>query len=126
MRPSFEHTRQSLLFPAAYLAFGGLVMLLAPRLFLRLMFSNGDYDDVFVRFAGALTLGLGALVIQIVRQRIAVLYPPLIWVRVFFCSCYVALFFQTRDPFFLTMLGLVGSGVIVTTVAYRSDRRVAV
>ena len=82
----------------------------------------GDYDDVFPRFAGALTLGLGVLVIQTVRHRIAVLYPALIWVRVFFCACYLALFLQTRDPFFLAMLGLVGSGAILTAIAYLRDR----
>ena len=122
MSPSFERTRRSLFYPAIYLTFGGLFMLLAPRLFLRLMFSNGDYGDVFPRFAGALTLGLALLVIQTVRHRIAVLYPALIWVRAFFCACYLALFLQTRDPFFVAMLGLVGIGAIVTAVAYQRDR----
>ena len=126
MSPSFERTRQSLFVPATYLTFGGLFLLLSPRLFLRLMLSNSDYGDVFPRFAGALILGLALLVIQTVRYRIVVLYPALIWVRAFFCACYVAFFLQTRDPFFLMMLGLVGSGVIGTAVAYQRDRRVVV
>ena len=123
--PRLERTRRSLFFPAAYLFTGGLGLLLAPGLALRLLLSNGTYGEPMTRYLGVVTLGLAAIVIQTIRLRLTLLYTTLIWVRVFFCVCYAALAVQTHDPLFGVMLALVGSGVVGTSVTYFSERRTA-
>lgn len=117
-----NRTRLTLLYPAFYLLSGGLALLVNPSLGLKLMLSNGEYGDVLPRFAGALTLGLGLLVVQVIRKRVEALYLTLVAVRVFFVACYVALYFMSRDPFFLTLGGIVGFGFVLTGVFYALDR----
>jgi uncharacterized protein YjeT (DUF2065 family) len=117
-----DRTRRSLYYPASYLL-GGFMFLVVPELALRLMLSNGDYDDAIVRFVGALTVGLGMIVVQIIRHRLEPIYPTIIWVRVFFCACYIALWVSTRDPLFLVLLVMVGLGVTGTTLGWLKDRR---
>jgi hypothetical protein len=113
----------SLYYPAVYLVVAGVGFILFPALTLRLLFSTGQYEQAFVKLCGLFLLGLAALVIQTIRFRLAALYPTLIAVRVFFCVGYVALYAQTRDPFFLTLLGIVGSGLLASTICFARDRR---
>jgi hypothetical protein len=116
-------TRLSLLYVAGYLTSSGLAMAFAPRLALEMMFATGDYEPTFVRVSGFFILGLAAFVIQAIRHRLAVLYPTIILVRVGFCAGYVALYAQTRDPFFLAVLGIVGFGLALSSACYALDRR---
>jgi hypothetical protein len=116
-------TRLSLLYAAGYLIPSGLALLLIPETALKLLFARGDYGTVFPRLGGALTLGLGLIVVQIIRYKLDVLYKTLVGVRVLFCSCWLALYLQTRDPFFLCLLGVVGFGVVLTSIALVVDAR---
>ena len=118
-------TRLSLYYPVGYLVPSGLGLLLAPELTLKLLFSNGDYGTILPRFAGVLVLGLGILVLQIVRQRIEALYTTLVWIRVYFCACWLGLFLASRDPMFLGLLVTVGFGVCLTTLGLVADRQPA-
>jgi len=115
--------RLSLFYVATYLTTAGLGMTFAPQLTLDMMFSNGHYEPAFVRMSGLFVLGLAAFVIQIIRYRLAVLYPTLIGVRIVFCTGYVVLYAQTRDPFFLTTLGIVGAGLVASSLGLALDRR---
>jgi hypothetical protein len=45
-----------------------------------------------------------------------------VWVRVLFCICYICFYLQGRDPFFLAMLAMVGSGPGVTGIAWLRNR----
>jgi len=118
-------TRLSLLYATSYLIPAGLALLVAPQTALRLLFSNHDYGSVFPRFAGALTLGLGLLVAQVIRHRVEALYRTLVGVRVFFCACWIALYAQSGDPFFLALLVVVGFGVVLTSAGLVLDTRQA-
>jgi hypothetical protein len=116
-------TRLSLLYPVAYLVPSGLMLLLAPRTALWLLLARGDYGDVFPRLGGALIFGLGVLVLQTIRHGIDALYPTLVGIRVFFCACWLALYIESRDPLFLSLLGVVGFGVVLSSLALTFDRR---
>jgi hypothetical protein len=116
-------TRRSLWYPAAYLTGSGLGLAIAPQFTLRMLASNGSYDSTMVRFAAVFILGLAFLVIQTIRLGVDALYPTLIAVRVGFCACYVALYADTRDPFFLVVLGVVGAGLVASSISYAADRR---
>jgi hypothetical protein len=114
--------RKSLYYPAFYLTTAGLGSILMPELFMKMMFSNTSYDLNFIRFTGLFFIGLAVLVIQVIRNNVTVMYPTLIGVRVFFCAGYVALYAATGNPFFLTVLAIVGAGVIASSVSFAKDR----
>ena len=123
--PNSKYKRIALIYLAGYLCGGGAALALVPHLALKLMFSNGDYGDVFPRFAGMMILALGLIVVQILRKEIYALYDTLIVVRVGLCTAWIVLFTLFRDPFFLTLLGLVGFGVLLSLVGGKLDARAA-
>jgi pimeloyl-ACP methyl ester carboxylesterase len=108
------------MYPAAYLTGAGLGMVVTPHLLLRMMLSDVDYDPAIVRTCGLFVLGLAMFVIETVRHRLVVLYRPIIAIRVLFCAGYVVLYAQTGNPFFVTTLGVVGAGVIASSIASRA------
>ena len=120
-----SRTRLSLIYVAMYLTGSGLGLTLAPQLLLHVMFSNGHYDSTGMRFAGLFVLGLAAIVIQIIRYRLDVLYSTLIGVRVGFCAAYVVLYARTGDPFFLAVLAVVGAGLVASSISFAVDRAAA-
>ncbi len=116
-------TRLSLFYLATYLPVAGLLLLLVPDTATRLLLSDGTYDDVFTRLAGAVLLAIGVLVIGIVRHRVEVLYVWTVGVRVFLATVLLVLYAKTSDPFFLTVFAIVGFGVVLTAAGYYLDRR---
>ncbi len=115
-------TRLSLYYPATYLTVAGVLLLVAPQFSMRLLFSNGDYDDVFPRVAGMMILGLGLIVIQVIRLRQEQLYSTLWAIRFLFCIGWLGFYFYTRDPYFLVLLAIVGVGFIWTGVNLLQER----
>ena len=116
-------TRLSLYYPATYLTSAGVLLLVAPQFSLRLLFSNGDYGDVFPRVAGMMILGLGLIVIQVIRLRLEQLYSTLWAIRLLFCIGWLGFYFYTRDPYFLVLLAVVGFGFIWTGINLLQERR---
>ena len=116
-------TRLSLYYPATYLTVAGVLLLIAPQFSMRLLFSNGDYGDVFPRVAGMMILGLGLIVIQVVRLRQEQLYSTLWGIRLLFCIGWLGFYFYTRDPYFLVLLAIVGVGFIWTGMNLLQERR---
>lgn len=115
-------TRLSLYYPIGYLLFSGVFMMLAPRLALQLLLSNGDYGEVMPRLAGVLMVGLGLIVLQIVRHEVEVLYPSLVGVRAFFLPCRVALFLYSRAPLFVVLFLAVGLGFAWSLLSMMRER----
>ena len=117
-----HRTNLSLYYLAAYLTFAGLALLLVPTFALQLLFSNGEYGEVFPRLAGMLLLGLAILVTQIIRHRVEVLYATTLVVRLFFLVVLGYLYLSSSDPFFLVVFGIVVLGVLFTGYSYLSER----
>jgi uncharacterized protein YjeT (DUF2065 family) len=118
-----EKTRLSLYYLATYLWLGGIGMLVAPSLAARLLQSNADYPPVMLRSLGMFLIGLGIIVVQIIRHHLSVLYPTTLALRLFFCACLLVFYLATRDPFFLVLLGIVALGVGITGVTFLRERR---
>lgn len=118
-----QRTRKSLYYVASYLTLTGMGLLVAPQLILKLLFSNGHYDAVFVRFSGILMVGLGIVVIQLIRHNVASLYPTTLFIRAIIWVAVAGLYLSTRDPFFLVVLGVVGAGMLWTAISFSQDRR---
>jgi hypothetical protein len=120
-----RRTNLSLIYVATYLWGAGISLLLAPRLALQLLLSTGDYGEILPRLAGLLLIGLGMLVVQIIRYRVADLYSTTIAVRVVFILGFILLYIRSKDPLFLVLLAVVGVGVLATSICYFLDRREA-
>ncbi len=118
-----RRTHLSLFYVVAYLLAAGIFLLIAPRLALKLLLSTADYGVILPRLTGLLLIGLGMLVLQIVRYRVVALYATTLAVRVVFCVGFIALYVLSRDPLFLVLLAVVGLGVLTTSASYLLDRR---
>jgi len=118
-----KKTHLSLYYLIGYLIPSGLAFLLVPQLALKLLFSNGDYGDVLPRLVGMFLLALGALVFQIVRYQLEVLYTTIIAVRGGMLIILLGLFLYSHDPFFISLMVVVGFGFVLTSVCYWLDRQ---
>ena len=122
MSTSLSRTRVSLYFPATYLVAAGIGSILFPTFTLRLLLSTGHYEPVLIELCGLFLLGLAIIVIQTIRFRLATMYPTLMGVRVCFCGGYVMLYGQTHDPMFLSLLAIVGAGLLTSLICFARDR----
>jgi len=97
-------------------------LLLDPNQTLSLLRSNGHYGDIFPRLAGMVLSGLGMNIAGIIRARAQALYPATLLVRSYFVACLVWLFWMSKDPFFLVVLGVVLFGMALTLASVLADR----
>jgi hypothetical protein len=116
-------TRLTLFYVLAYLTMSAIGLLAMPGFTQRMLLGNVEYDPVAMRFAGVFILGLAIIVLQTIRLRLDQLYATLVIVRVVFCAIYVVMYVQTGNPFFLSVLGIVGLGLVASSVAYMLDSR---
>ena len=117
-------TRLSLYYLLSYLILAGLALLAAPDVALKLLFTSGNYGDVMPRLAGMILLALGIFVLQAVRHRLVVLYTTALAVRgIVMLPVLLGLYLYSRDPLFISLLVVVGLGVVLTGVSYWLDRR---
>lgn len=113
----------SLYYLATYLLAAGIALILAPSLALTVLFASGHYGDVMPRLLGVVLLALGIVIVQIIRHRVEVLYTTTLIVRVFIVAVLAALLIYARDPLFISLLVVVGCGMVLTGTSYLSDRR---
>jgi len=113
----------SLFYLGSYLAIIGLGLLFVPHETLKILQSNGDYDDVFPRVAGMLMSGLGLSIFGMISARASELYPATLFIRVYFIGCIAAFYAMTGDPLFLVLIVIVGLGFVLTLGSYLLDRK---
>ena len=118
-----KRTHLSLYYLVGYLIPAGVALIIAPEWALKLLLSTGNYGDVLPRLVGVILLALGMVILQIVRLHVDVLYSATLMVRSVILVCLFALYFYSRDPLFLTLLGIVGFGFVLTSISYWLDRR---
>ena len=70
-----SRTRLSLFYLAGYLWVGGVGLLLAPNDIANLFLSNIEYSAVMLQSLGMFMIGLGIIVVQIIRLHASALYP---------------------------------------------------
>jgi hypothetical protein len=115
-------TWASLFYLVAYLFPSGFTLLVFPKFAMDTLHSNTDYGDVMPRLAGMFLFGLGIIILQLIRWRAETLYFTTIIVRTFFCACLVWFLCVTKNPMFITMLVIVGIGLLLTSTCYAIDR----
>jgi len=121
-----KRTHLSLYYLAGYLLPAGALLLLVPDVATKLLLSNRTYDDAPFRLAGVLLIGLGILVVQMIRHRLEVLYPTTILIRLLISATLIWLYLRTSDPFFLVVLLIVVIGIGLTAASFLADRRRAI
>jgi hypothetical protein len=99
---------------AGYLVLSGLLLLIAPRTALAAMLSNTDYGVVMPRWVGMLSVAMGTLVGQVVRQRVVALYPLSFFMPAAMLVGFVGMYLDSRNPLFLAVAAVVGLGVLAT------------
>lgn len=106
---------------AGYLLLGGLGLLAAPAVALRLLLSNGSYGDIMPRVVGMFMLVLGGMILQFARAQDYRYYRDTIVARGFIVVVLTALYFLARDPLFLVLDAIVLIGLLPSIyVATRS------
>jgi hypothetical protein len=118
-----RRTRFSLYYLAAYLIGAGIALIFAPGLALTLLFANGHYGDVMPRLLGVVLLALGIFVVQVIRHSLEVLYPTTLIVRTLIMVVLAGLLVYSHDPLFISLMVVVGFGMVLTGVSYLTDRR---
>jgi hypothetical protein len=118
-----RRTNRSLIYVAAYLLGVGIFLVLDPRLALKLLLSTGEYGEILPRLAGLLFLGIGIIVVQIIRLQVTFLYPTTLAVRAVFFVGFVCLYIMSRDPLFLVLLAVLGVGMLASSISYVLDKR---
>jgi len=113
----------SLYYLAAYLTGAGIALIVAPSIALGLLFATGHYGDVMPRLLGVVLLALGIVIVQIIRHRLEVLYPTTLLVRTFIVAVLAGLFIYSHDPLFISLIVVVGLGMVLTGTSYLSERR---
>jgi uncharacterized protein YjeT (DUF2065 family) len=107
----------------SYLGVGGIGLLVAPHLTTRLLGATGPYPRVMLRLVGGFMVALSLVIIGIVRDRVEVLYPVTLLVRVVLLTTLLWVFVDSRDPMFLSLAGIVALGMMLTAVGLVKDRR---
>ena len=115
-------TRLCLWYVVAYLCVTGIALAVAPAATLRLMQSTADYGEVMPRWVAMMSLALGALIAQVLRHRLAVLYPLGFFMPAAMLAGFVGLYRLSGDPLFLSVAGVVGAGVVATGASLLADR----
>jgi uncharacterized protein YjeT (DUF2065 family) len=112
-----KRIRLCIWYVAGYLILSGLALVLAPRGALEAMLSNTDYGSIMPRWVGMLSVAMGTLVGQIVRLRIAALYPLSFFMPAAMLVGFVGLYLQTANPLFVAVSAVVGIGVLATGIS---------
>ncbi len=121
-----RRTRLSLFYLATYLLGAGIALILAPSFALTLLFAKGHYGDVMPRLLGVVLLALGIVIVQIIRHRLEVLYTTTLLVRAFIMLVLAALLVYSSDPLFISLMVVVGLGMVLTGTSYLSEQRTKV
>ena len=116
-------TRASLVFVASYLLLTGVGLALAPGATLDALGSSVDYGPVMPRWVGMFSMALGAVIVQVLRHRLTVLYPMAFFMPGAMLFGFAALYLSSGDRLFVAVMAVVGIGVTMTGMSLWRDRR---
>jgi hypothetical protein len=117
------NTRLSLAFVASYLLLTGVGLALAPSVTIDLLGSAVDYGPIMPRWVGMFSIALAAVIVQVLRHRLTVLYPMGFFMPGAMLFGFGALYLASGDRLFLAVMAVVGVGVAMTGLSLWLDRR---
>ena len=116
------NTRFSLFFVASYLLLSGIGLAAAPDIALRVLGSTVDYGAVMPRWVGMFSIALAAVIAQVLRHKVRVLYPMGFFMPGAMLFGFAALYLNSGDRLFLVVMAVVSIGVAMTGVSLWRDR----
>ena len=117
-----HYARASLFYLAGYLLPTGAGLIVLPDQVTRLLGSTGEYGTILPRAFGLMLVGIGIIVVQLIRHEVAVLYSTTVAVRSVFLAGFAWLYWMSRDRFFLVVFCVVAMGVVLTSAGLIADR----
>lgn len=119
----YQYTRTSLLYPVMVLIGTGILLLSIPNLVFTLLGSEITYPTEIVNLVGMFCIGLGSLVALIYYYRVQQLYIWTLFIRLMFVCILVYLFIQYSNLFFLSVLGILVLGMLLTIIGLFIDQK---
>lgn len=107
---------------SAYLGLAGVAFLFFPGPFQKMLFADEIYDSVPMNIAGMFALLLSIVVFQLARKGLFSLYRTTLFARVVAIVIIAALYFQTGNPFFISMFAIVAIGMAITLIGHFQNR----
>ena len=104
--------KHTLIYLVAYLAGGGLGLVLFPKLTLDLLQSDGDYGSVMPRLVGMFMCAIAFFVYRILSLKDWKYYPTTIFIRSTIVVFMTWLYYYSRDPLFLVLIAIVLLGLL--------------
>ena len=104
--------KHTLIYLVAYLAGGGLGLVLFPQLTLDLLQSSGDYGSVMPRLVGMFMCAIAFFVYRILSLKDWKYYPTTIFIRSTIVVFMTWLYYYSRDPLFLVLIAIVLAGLL--------------
>jgi hypothetical protein len=114
------------MFVVSYLFLTGLGLAIAPEATLQSMGSSVDYGSIMPRWVGMFSLALAAVIGQVLRHKLTVLYPLGFFMPGAMLFGFLALYFKSGDKLFLVVAAVVAVGVVATGVSLWLDKKRAV
>jgi hypothetical protein len=110
------------MFVVSYLFLTGLGLLIAPGATLQSMGSSVDYGSIMPRWVGMFSVALAAVIGQVLRHKLTVLYPLGFFMPGAMLFGFLALYFKSGDKLFL-VAAVVAVGVVATGVSLWLDKK---
>jgi hypothetical protein len=90
---------------------------------MKLLFSNQQYNNAFPRFSGILLVGIGIVVVTVIWYGNPIWYRMTLIVRLVLWTGIFGVWLESRDPFFIVVLSVLGFGILLTGSFYLLDKR---
>jgi len=108
----------TLTYLVTYLAIGAIGFLLIPDQILDLFLSTGSYGEIMPRIVGMFMCALSFLIYRILKNEDWHYYSATIYVRSAIVLILSLLYYKSKDPMLLILLGIVLIGLIPSIVIH--------
>ena len=113
-----KYIKFSFYYISAYLGLAGVAFLFFPTQFQKLLLADKIYDPVPMHIAGMFAMLLSIVIFQVARKQLFQMYPTTLFARTIALVIIFTLYFQTRNPQFLTISVIVIVGVVLTLIGH--------
>lgn len=86
------------------------------------MLSAHDYGEIMPRWVAMMSVAMGTFIVQALRHRLSVLYPLGFFMPLAMMPGLAGHHVLSRDSLFLTLLAVVGFGVVLSGTSLWLDR----
>ncbi len=119
----YHYTKLSLLYPIFILITSGLALLSFPHVVFQWLGSNSIPESQWAHLLGMMFLGLGWLVSLVYYYAVFHIFRWTLYIRTMFVVVAIILFITAKNPFFLTLAGIIMMGMVLTLLGLWKDKK---